>query len=539
MADMTSNLNKMRTHVDAMVRAAAIAGKEGLERDLAAIQNKKEEWTQDYEKAMDAAQKAAEILWTAGKYDQATKILTNMQAEKDKFEAALNTDIAGKTAEWAKREADKWQKTLVDVRDIDQNVAEIIKMINKYTAEVGNMQGRFNVEIAKGTASSSMDAQIAEAKREYENTIAQINQWPLNVEKANKEAYDKLTKYGKHPSQEAADLYNKTAQDSTNSVNEQVAKAAQIAVDRYNQTVGNIELKGSTEEQKRTQDLIVQYAELTEDTKGLSGAKLELINITAKLNTLNAQSSQEKTMIEEIRRIQVWKEEMKQTGDVISGLRYGMWDLARQSPTMWDTGIEMAKKMKGAFDGIADSLTELVTTGKADFTSFATSVIKDLVRMMIQASITTPLFNGLAGLFGLSPVSSTGALSPGGGSIFGGNASLSGISQMHDGTYGTVLRNVSPWAFMGAARYHSGLMGDEFPAILQKGETVIPRGGKFGNTIATTIQVNVNGQQGGGGGNGDSHQLGSEIATVVKAEFDKNLSRHLQPGGMLNRGMGY
>ena len=82
-------------------------------------------------------------------------------------------------------------------------------------------------------------------------------------------------------------------------------------------------------------------------------------------------------------------------------------------------------------------------------------------------------------------------------------------------------------------------MSDEFPAILQKGETVIPRNaaGKFGNTISTSIQVNVNGQQGGGAG--DAQRLGSEIATVVKAEFDKNLDRHLQPGGKLNRGMGF
>jgi hypothetical protein len=56
-------------------------------------------------------------------------------------------------------------------------------------------------------------------------------------------------------------------------------------------------------------------------------------------------------------------------------------------------------------------------------------------------------------------------------------------------------RNISPFVFAGAPRLHSGLSSDEFPAILQRGEAVIPRnkvksassGGN--NGIAPTVNI--------------------------------------------------
>ena len=391
-SDMQSNITKMRTHVDAMVRAAAIAGKEGLNRDLANIENKRLEWKQDYDNAMKAATKAAEMLWAAGQYDRSKELMDNMKKQYDTFDAAMNTDIAGKTAEWAKRDAEKWQKTLVDVRDIDQNVSDIIKIINKYSAEANNLQAKLDVSLLKGTASTTMDAQLAEAKREYENTMAQVNEWPGHAEKMVKEVYDKLTKYGKHPSQEAIDTYNWTV-DYAAGVNAAVEKARQAALGTYQNSTDRIKTLGDAEEVKSVQDLIVKYSELTEDTKTLSGARLELINMTARLQTLQAQYPGAKDMIEQIRKVEEWKEQMKQTGNVVSGLRYGMWDLARQSPTMWDTGIDMAKRMKQAFDDLGGAIADLFTKGTFDFRAFANSIINDLIRMMVQATITRPLFN--------------------------------------------------------------------------------------------------------------------------------------------------
>ncbi|HEY2825252.1 MAG TPA: hypothetical protein VGI83_06880 [Gemmatimonadales bacterium] len=51
-------------------------------------------------------------------------------------------------------------------------------------------------------------------------------------------------------------------------------------------------------------------------------------------------------------------------------------------------------------------------------------------------------------------------------------------------------RHVPAFAFQGAPRFHSGLAADEFPAILQKGEQVIPKGGG-GSTMHVVTNFNV------------------------------------------------
>jgi len=50
----------------------------------------------------------------------------------------------------------------------------------------------------------------------------------------------------------------------------------------------------------------------------------------------------------------------------------------------------------------------------------------------------------------------------------------------------TVARRAVPaYAFVGAPRFHNGLMPDEFPAILQRGETVLPKHTKMGGNNIT------------------------------------------------------
>jgi len=44
------------------------------------------------------------------------------------------------------------------------------------------------------------------------------------------------------------------------------------------------------------------------------------------------------------------------------------------------------------------------------------------------------------------------------------------------------------WDFSGLPHFHDGLAPDEFPAVLQKGETVIPKGGTTQNS---TVNINV------------------------------------------------
>ncbi len=74
-----------------------------------------------------------------------------------------------------------------------------------------------------------------------------------------------------------------------------------------------------------------------------------------------------------------------QAGDWVSG--------ASQGFNNWlDDTKDISEQIKSTttqmFDGMTDALGDFVTTGKANFRSFATSVISDLSRIALKASIT-------------------------------------------------------------------------------------------------------------------------------------------------------
>jgi hypothetical protein len=92
------------------------------------------------------------------------------------------------------------------------------------------------------------------------------------------------------------------------------------------------------------------------------------------------------------------RDEMEETG--------GRWGETARGIEKYS--VTMSNKM-------ADAFMEFSRTGKLAFKDFANSVIQDMVRIMIQQQITTPL----AQMF-------TGAISSGIGGLFGGGAAASG-----------------------------------------------------------------------------------------------------------------
>jgi hypothetical protein len=59
------------------------------------------------------------------------------------------------------------------------------------------------------------------------------------------------------------------------------------------------------------------------------------------------------------------------------------------------------------------------------------------------------------------------------------------------GMTGGPMRSIPASYYSRAPRLHSGLMPDEYPAILQKGEAVIPRGGSVGSGGGDTYIINA------------------------------------------------
>ena len=138
-------------------------------------------------------------------------------------------------------------------------------------------------------------------------------------------------------------------------------------------------------------------------------------------------------------------------------------------------GEDAASAVEGAvtrgLDSMTSSLTDFVTTGKFQFRDLVGSILNDLARIAIQRSLVEPLAQGLSGALG-------GLFGGGGG---GGAAATGGFFagvQYHTG--GIVgadgrPRKIPAALLAGAPRLHAGgLAGDEVPAILRRGEEVLP-----------------------------------------------------------------
>lgn len=151
-----------------------------------------------------------------------------------------------------------------------------------------------------------------------------------------------------------------------------------------------------------------------------------------------------------------------------SGAQRALKDYAESAANAAEN-IEQA--MANSFRGAEDALVRFAETGKLEFGSLVDSILADLARLLIRQSITGPLAAGLAGFFG----------GLGGGTPAHYLDSPSFHSGGLVGSGAQTLRQVPAGAFAFAPRYHgggiAGLRPDEVPAILQRGETVIPRDG--------------------------------------------------------------
>ncbi|NPU85555.1 MAG: phage tail tape measure protein [Syntrophaceae bacterium] len=119
-----------------------------------------------------------------------------------------------------------------------------------------------------------------------------------------------------------------------------------------------------------------------------------------------------------------------------------------------------------AFDSIADSLTELVATGKADFNSLAQSILKDLIKIEIRALLAAAAVSSIgSGSGGGSWIASAVSLV---GSFFGGSSS--GNSYTFADTGGDVD---SGWSTTGYRNARGNIFGGGRIIPFAKGGTIV------------------------------------------------------------------
>jgi len=178
-------------------------------------------------------------------------------------------------------------------------------------------------------------------------------------------------------------------------------------------------------------------------------------------------------------------------------------------------GEQVAGSVKGAFQGLEDQLTSFVTTGKANFTDLANSIIADIARIAIRQAIIRPLVGGVFDLFGI-PKSAMG-------NVFAQN----GIQKF---ARGGIVDKPTMFPFAKGI----GLMGEAGP------EAIMPlrrgRDGRLGVQAANGgggVSVVVNVDASGTSVQGDNAK-GAEFGRAISEAVKNEIVIQKRPGGLLN-----
>ncbi len=142
--------------------------------------------------------------------------------------------------------------------------------------------------------------------------------------------------------------------------------------------------------------------------------------------------------------------------------------------------LEQQKKLVEMADDIGKAFGQTfadMVTGAATAEDALRSLGNQIIATMAQKMIADPIANAMTGLIG----GMFGALMMHTGGVVGQTASP--------------YRYVDPLLFATAPRLHTGLRSDEFPAILQRGETVTPKGqAAESKSAAPNVTFNVTNQ---------------------------------------------
>lgn len=161
-------------------------------------------------------------------------------------------------------------------------------------------------------------------------------------------------------------------------------------------------------------------------------------------------------------------------------------------------GVE--RTFSNAFRGMEDALVKFAMTGKLNFSDLANGIIADMIRMQAQAATS-----GLANMLGKFIGSAIGNMfmpDASGQHSVQGNSDY--VYDLHTGGIagqGGSSRNLRDMSmFANAPRYHNGgvvgLKPNEVPAVLLKGERVLPPGADVGGSPTFNLMVyNQTGEQ--------------------------------------------
>lgn len=213
----------------------------------------------------------------------------------------------------------------------------------------------------------------------------------------------------------------------------------------------------------------------------------------------------------------------------LSGATRGLQNYADE---VANVSQSVADAFGSAFKGMEDALVSFVTTGKMDFKSLADSIIQDMVRIVIQQSITGPLAGMVSGWFGST--SAPAGVTPGVDWTWnakGGIYSSPSLSAYSGGVYDTpqlfafadgagVFGEAGPEAIMPLSRGPDGKLGVKADISSIQG----------GNQVNITVNVSDSGSS--VTTQGDPSEFGKRLADSIRRTVQEELALSYRQGGV-------
>jgi len=186
--------------------------------------------------------------------------------------------------------------------------------------------------------------------------------------------------------------------------------------------------------------------------------------------------------------------------------------------TIGDFAKQTQDAVAGAFKGMEDALVKFVQTGKLNFSDLARSIMADLTRMLVRASLLNflspfPFFDRITG-----------------GKNAMGNAYDAG-NKISKFAKGGIIKNPTMFAYGSGGYGNFGLMGEAGPEAIMplkrgaNGKLGVQSSGGVGNIV-----VNVDAS--GSSVQGDSAQS-QEFGRALAAAIQSEMLKQKRPGGLL------
>lgn len=210
--------------------------------------------------------------------------------------------------------------------------------------------------------------------------------------------------------------------------------------------------------------------------------------------------------------------------DPIAGLQDGVVQLEGM---VNDVAGNISNITQSAFNGMSDSLTNFITTGKADFSSLAKSILSDLTSMIVKMA----LFNAMKSAFGGTSIGGFLGFAGGGYTGDGGKYQPAGV--VHRGEYVITKEATSRLGigFLNHLNYGRGYAtGGTVGSIPSTGYNPMTGGSISVKVINNGEPVNANVEQ--RQRNGETEITVELIRQIARSETNGIISNNMRSGGV-------